>query len=109
MRADEVYNATGDHKYGKRDWTVRQGLPPAGPVTIVEAMGRSTNDFFWEIAVRPQTGGIEGIALVPQVWLWRRPPASRWAKTEMGASFPTRQWKRRCYRSLGTRRRRWTW
>ena len=28
--ADEVYNATGYHKYGKRDWTVTAGAAPGG-------------------------------------------------------------------------------
>ena len=71
---DEVYNADGRHKYGKADWTIHLGLPPAGPVTIVEALGRSTNDFFWEAALRPQTGGIEGLA--------------RWAR-RLGLGAPT--------------------
>ena len=74
IKPDTVYNATGRHKYGKADWTIHMGLPPAGPVTIVEAMGRSTNDFFWEIALRPQTGGIEGLA--------------RWAR-RLGFGTPT--------------------
>lgn len=56
---DEIYNATGYHMYNKRDWSVRGTCRcPAGPVDIRMAMARSANDYFWEIALRPETGGI---------------------------------------------------
>jgi len=95
---DEVYNAVGYHKYGKRDWTVRSGLPPAGPITIVEAFGRSTNDFFWEIALRPQTGGIEGIARWAQRLGLGGPTGIELAAAEMHGLIPTPEWKRQVYR-----------
>lgn len=95
----EVYNATGYHKYGKRDWTVRQGLPPAGPVTIVEAMGRSSNDFFWEIALRPQTGGIEGIAEWARKFGFGAPTGIPLGESaEMRGLVPTPEWKWSVYR-----------
>jgi len=96
---NEVYNATGYHKYNKRDWTVRQGLPPAGPVTFVEAMGRSTNDYFWEIALRPQTNGIEGIASWSRKFGLGQPTGIPLGENaEMWGLVPTPQWKREAYR-----------
>lgn len=99
IRPDEVYNAVGYHKYGKRDWTVRSGLPPAGPITIVEAFGRSTNDFFWEIALRPQTGGIEGIASwARRLGLGELTGIGLGEAAEMRGLVPTPEWKRQVYR-----------
>ena len=99
VRPDEVYNAVGYHKYGKRDWTVRSGLPPAGPITLVEAFGRSTNDFFWEIALRPQTGGIEGIAAwARRLGLGEVTGIGLGDSAEMRGLVPTPEWKRQVYR-----------
>lgn len=56
IEPDTVYHADGYGPEGRRDWTVAAGLPPAGPVTVVEALGRSANDFFWEMALRPEVG-----------------------------------------------------
>lgn len=58
----EVYNATGTVEVGGtvfRDWTVTQGLPPAGPVDAVAAMERSVNDYFYTMGMR---AGIQAIA-----------------------------------------------
>lgn len=91
---DTVYNATGYHKYGKRDWTIHQGLAAAGPVTIVEAMGRSTNDFFWEISLRPETEGIEGLARWARLMgLGSRTGILHHEAAEMAGLVPDRQWK----------------
>lgn len=99
IRPDEVYNAIGYHKHGKRDWTVRQGLPPAGPITIVEAMGRSSNDFFWEIALRPQMGGIEGIAEWSRKFGFGAPTGITLGENaEMRGLVPTPEWKWSVYR-----------
>jgi penicillin-binding protein 2 len=54
----EIYNCTGYHLYGKKDWTVRSGLLPAGEVDIRMALARSANDFFWEVVSRQQMGGV---------------------------------------------------
>ncbi len=96
IEPETVYNADGRHKYGKADWTIHQGLPPAGPVTVVEAIGRSTNDFFWEIALRPETGGIEGLA----TWSRRFGFGSKTGihlqePSEMSGLVPDAQWKRK--------------
>lgn len=58
----EVYEATGSVVVGGtvfRDWTVTQGLPPAGPVDAVAAMERSVNDYFYTMGTR---AGIQAIA-----------------------------------------------
>lgn len=95
LTPETVYNADGRHKYGKRDWTIHQGLPPAGPVTIVEAMGRSTNDFFWEFALRPETGGIRGIAAwATKFGLGERVGIELDESVEMRGLVPTPEWKR---------------
>ena len=99
VQVDEVYNAIGYHKYGKRDWTVRQGLPPAGPITIVEAIGRSSNDFFWEIALRPQVGGIDGIANWSRKFGFGEVTGITLGESaEMRGLVPTPEWKRAVYR-----------
>lgn len=52
---DEEFEATGIGPYGRLDWSIRNGCwCPAGVVTIVMAMARSANDFFWHIALRPE-------------------------------------------------------
>lgn len=59
---DEIYNATGSVEVSGtvfRDWTITQGLPPAGPVDAVAAMERSVNDYFYTMGMR---AGIQAIA-----------------------------------------------
>lgn len=59
---DEVYDAVGFVEVSGtifRDWTVAQGLPPAGPVDAVAAMERSVNDYFYTMGMR---AGIQAIA-----------------------------------------------
>lgn len=93
-----VYNATGYHKYNKRDWRIHAGLPPAGPVTIVEALGMSTNDFFWEISLRPETGGVRGIAAwARQFGLGETTGLSLAEPAEMRGLVPTPEWKWEVY------------
>lgn len=95
IEPNTVYNADGRHKYGKADWTIHQGLPPAGPVTIVEALGRSTNDFFWEIALRPETGGIESIAeWARRFGLGTKTGINLQEPSEMPGLVPDKAWKR---------------
>ncbi len=99
VEPDTVYNSDGYHKYGKKDWRINQGLAPAGPITIVEAIGGSTNDFFWEFSLRPETGGIEALAN------WAR-QFGFGAKTgfligesgEMSGTVPDPEWKRARYK-----------
>lgn len=58
----ETFHATGRVVVGGRefrDWTVVQGLPPAGPVTAVQALERSVNDYFYTIGTQ---AGIQAIA-----------------------------------------------
>lgn len=58
----EIYDATGRVVVGGtvfRDWTITQGLPPAGPVDAVAAMERSVNDYFYTMGMR---AGIQAIA-----------------------------------------------
>lgn len=58
----EIYHAMGSVRVGGRlfrDWTVTQGLPPAGPVDAVAALERSVNDYFYTMGMR---AGIQAIA-----------------------------------------------
>lgn len=59
---DEYYFANGYYRLGNRvyrDWSVQQDPPthPAGMVNIVGALARSSNDWFWEMAMRPALYG----------------------------------------------------
>ena len=98
LTPDTVYNSTGRHKYGKMDWRLHSGLPPAGPVTIVEAIARSTNDFFWEFALRPETGGIEALAdWARRFGLGEKTGFMIGESGEMSGTVPDPAWKRERY------------
>lgn len=100
LQANEVYNATGYGKYGKRDWTLRSSPPqrPAGRVTIVGALARSANDFFWNIALRPRTGGVDAIARMTRAFGMGQPTGLRLAPGESSGLVPDREWKSKRYR-----------
>ncbi|NLN20198.1 MAG: penicillin-binding protein 2 [Firmicutes bacterium] len=100
LKPDEEYNATGYGKYGKMDWTLRARprQQPAGRVTIVGALARSANDFFWNIALRPATGGVDGIARMARAFGFGQPTGLRISPTERSGLIPDKEWKRRTYR-----------
>lgn len=97
---NEVYNATGYGKYGKRDWTLRSRPPqrPAGRVTIVGALARSANDFFWNIALRSGTGGVDAIARMARSFGFGQPTGLRISPTERSGLIPDKEWKGKTYR-----------
>jgi len=97
---NEVYNATGYGKYGKRDWTLRSRPPqrPAGRVTIVGALARSANDFFWNIALRSGTGGVDAIARMARSFGFGQPTGLRISPTERSGLIPDKEWKSKTYR-----------
>ena len=109
MGVNEVYNATGYHKYNKRDWTVTEGLPPAGPVTFVEAMGRSTNDYFWEIALGLRPTGSRECRWSRKLGLGQPTGIPLAENAEMRGLSHALMEACRSTGSLGTSRRRWTW
>src|SRR5690606_8389299 len=95
----EVYNATGTVEVGGtvfRDWTVTQGLPPAGPVDAVAAMERSVNDYFYTMGMR---AGILAIADTAGRWAWALPagwtsgPRIRPASCRIRPGNAARCWK----------------
>lgn len=95
---DTVYNSDGRHKYGKMDWRLHSGLAPAGPVTIVEAIGRSTNDFFWEFTLRPEAGGIENLAAWARRFGFGQKTGFIIGESgELNGTVPDREWKRARY------------
>lgn len=100
LKPDEIYNATGYGKYGKRDWTLRASPPqaPAGRVTITGALARSANDFFWEMALRPGTGGIEAIARMARSFGLGQTTGLKLYPGEKDGLVPDKEWKKRVYR-----------
>ncbi len=94
---EETYFATGYHKYGRRDWSVNGPCQcPAGEVDMVLAMARSANDFFWEIAFRPEMGGeveaIEQIAAYARLLGFGAPTGIDFP--EWSGTVPDAAWKR---------------
>lgn len=92
VEPDEVYNATGRFELGGtvwRDWTVAQGLPPAGPVDAVAALERSVNDYFYEMGHRT---GITAIADTARALGLGRPTGIDVA--DNGGLVPDPAWKR---------------
>jgi len=102
LRVDEVYNATGYGKYGKKDWTLRSSPPqsPAGKVTVVGALARSANDFFWEMALRPATGGVEALARTARNFGLGQPTGLELFPGEKSGLVPDREWKNKNYREV---------
>ncbi|HHT27603.1 MAG TPA: penicillin-binding protein 2 [Firmicutes bacterium] len=99
LQPNEYYNATGYGKYGKKDWTLN-AVPqqaPAGRVTIVGALARSANDFFWEIALRPKTGGVDAIARMARSFGFGQPTGLRISPAEKAGLVPDKAWKERIY------------
>jgi penicillin-binding protein 2 len=99
LQPNEYYNATGYGKYGKKDWTLNS-VPrqaPAGRVTIVGALARSANDFFWEIALRPKTGGVDAIARMARSFGFGQPTGLRISPAEKAGLVPDKAWKERVY------------
>ncbi len=98
LRFDEIYNATGYGKYGKRDWSVRSGQAPAGRVTIVGALARSANDFFWNIALRPKTGGADAIARMARSFGLGQTTGFQLSPGEKSGLIPDKEWKKKVYK-----------
>lgn len=90
---NEIYNATGYGKYGKRDWSIRSHQAPAGRITVVGALARSANDFFWNIALRPKTGGVDAIAKMARAFGLGQPTGLRLYPGERAGLIPDKEWK----------------
>ncbi len=99
LRPTEVYNATGRGPFGKLDWTLTADppQPPAGRVTIVGALMRSANDFFWHIALRPGVG-ITAIARYARLFGLGEPAGFHFVPGESGGLIPDPEWKRLAFR-----------
>jgi penicillin-binding protein 2 len=97
---DEIVYANGHGKYGKKDWTLNShpALAPAGRVTIVGALARSANDFFWNIALRPLTGGVEAIAKMARSFGLGQPTGLRLSPGEQSGLVPDKAWKAKYYK-----------
>lgn len=99
IRSEEVYNATGYARYGKKDWTqnATPRQPPAGLVTVVEAMARSSDDFFWHYVLDQRFGGVDTIARYAQLFGFGAEVGIDLAYDEKGGLVPNEAWKRRQY------------
>lgn len=91
---DEVYNAVGYVEVGGtifRDWTLTQGLAPAGPVNAVSALERSVNDYFYTIGLR---AGIQAIAETARALGLGRSAGLDTRPADVAGIVPDPDWKR---------------
>lgn len=89
-----TFHATGSVTVGGivfRDWTIVQGLPPAGPVTAVQALERSVNDYFYTIGI---DAGIQTIADTARLLGLGRPTGLDTSPTGVTGQVPDPAWKR---------------
>jgi len=95
VTADEVYDAVGYVEVGGvifRDWTLTQGLPPAGPVNAVSALERSVNDYFYTIGLR---AGIQAIAETARKLGLGQSAGLDIRPADVAGTVPDPEWKRR--------------